>query len=131
MELYPEYLTLGTTEHVDGAAATANINLIPPVDELWQIMDVYVYHDDNGAARDCTLNVYCPANAETHLLMDMPALVNGVVKVLRKDGINQQRLITNSNFYLRFIVTAIGAGKKGYVRALVYKIRGVPNNVWD
>lgn len=109
-------------EIVVGTAATENVDMRPPIDEQWEIVWCRAYHDDNGGARACKFNI---VDSSAYALNDAASINNGVFKYLYTEVASPERLVINYQRYLRWTVASIGAGKKGYIDALVYKYRAI------
>lgn len=112
---------------ITGTAADPTITLRPGADGfMYVVYDLYVYHDDNGAARDCHIQI---TDGSTSIrLIELAALANDTKKWLRAETGNSRPLILTYRTYLQFYVAAIAAGKKGYIGAVIGKIRGMPSD---
>ena len=117
---------------VDGTAAASDIDLGPPAEgEIWEVLAAWGIHDDTGNARTCawlfsdgvTNDLAAGGKSMVDLLPLSLYSVDGNVNVLGHDWSKPLRL--NKATYLTYRVVAIGAGKKGYIKAIIRKYRGV------
>lgn len=109
----------------NGTAATEIVNYTPPEGELHEIVDLFIYHDDDGAARDCAVYLVDDDNSTTYELETFAALAHSTTKRMRVDFLKyySDKLVLSYKFHFRLVVTGIAAGKKGYIRSVVYKAR--------
>lgn len=116
-----------------GAAAGTTVDLQPSAGEIWIVAWAQGYHDDNGAPRVIGFQLndgVSYVNVGTGV-----SVANGVCIPLyhtNPDGVAGKSgsdwafpLVLNTAMKLTLVGVAIGAGKKLYINALVYRVRGI------
>lgn len=116
-----------------GAAAGTTVDMQPSAGEQWIVAWAQGEHDDNGAARVIGFQLHDGTNSAN--IGPGVSVTNGVTIPLYQTNPNgaagnagndwKLPLILNSTMHLTLVGVAIGAGKKLYIHALVYKVRGV------
>lgn len=116
---------------VSGAAAGTTVDLQPDTGEVWLVAGAIGFHDDNGGARVCGWQLH---DGVTELNYPGASIANGVyLPVYNWNSAGAANysgsdfmlpLVLNQVTHLTFVGVAIGAGKKLYIRAAVYKFRG-------
>lgn len=122
--MYDEMLGQPTILSVDGTAAAEAVVLRPDEGEAYLLYDLYAYHDDNGGAKNCSMQMYYGTTSIN--LAYFAALADSTNKWLRIETGNNRPLWITRAAYFRWFVSGIGAGKKGYIRGYAYKFRGLP-----
>lgn len=116
-----------------GAAAGTTVDLAPAAGEIWIVAWAQGLHDDNGGARVCGWQLHDGTTSVN--IGPGVALTNGLCIPLYQtnpDGVAGKGgmewalpLVLNQVTHLTLVGVAIGAGKKLYINALVYKYRGI------
>ncbi len=107
-----------------GTATVLDLDMRPPEGELWAPLWVRGNHDD-PAGRNLSWQMIYPTGVAG--LMTPVATAASVYRFLHDDiNFRSFRLVTNRNIYVRIRADALAAGKKLYLAALVYKLRGIP-----
>lgn len=107
-----------------GAAGATSVNVLPNEGEVWELVNMYAYHNDNTAARTITMKLYDSTNNFT--LASWTAVANGTIKDLLVDGSWSKRIILSRKFYAIVEVNAIDAAKQLTVVYYIRKIKGLP-----
>lgn len=119
---------------VTGVAATEIVSLRPEEGEIYIVQEIACQHDDNGGNRDCAM--YFSDGTSRVLIGSFSALANATKRFLRNassaGGVglgNEAPCVLTRSHYFEWKVNAIAAGKKGYIDAMVYIIKGLPPDV--
>jgi hypothetical protein len=109
-------------KEVTGTASSTTTDLQPAAGYLWRILECWGTHDDAGNARTCNFGYF---DGTTLINKDGVARTPPQIHYLSTaDGTFDVAsavdciIISNTN-YIRWTVTAIGAGKHGIIRAFV------------
>lgn len=115
-----------------GAGGAEYGELAPAAGVEYDVYECVGYHDDNAAARDTfwtfsdgTTVLYRSTNNIAQLLrQDYMSTVVGTSVIGNSHKANV--LTLHHGQYIRFNVSALGAGKKAYLQAIVRVRRGLP-----
>lgn len=124
--------TLVVSRSSAGAGGSEYAELAPGVGVEYDVYEVVGYHDDNAAARDTfwsmsdgsTVLYRSTVNIAQLLRQDYMSTVTGTSVIGNSHKANV--LTLHHGQYIRFNVTALGAGKKAYLQAIVRARRGLP-----
>lgn len=122
-----ELLGLQSVQSVEGAAATDDVDFRPLEGEMWIVQELYVEHDD-PAGNNTTINYRNAAGTEDFPLWAVAALAQSTKTYMRKDGGVRGKVILTRYHYIRATFTGLAAGKKGYIKAVVAKFKGLPTD---
>jgi hypothetical protein len=122
---------------VAGVAAGTTVDLQPPEYEQWVVAWAQGRHDDNGGARvigfqihDGTTSVNVGPGVSVANGVCAPFYQTNPDGVAGKSGADWLLpIVLNAKQHITLVGVAIGAGKKLYIDALVYKFKGM--GVWS
>jgi hypothetical protein len=119
--------------NIVGVAAATSADLQPAAGEVWLVAWAQGLHDDTGGARVCGWNLndglknanMGPGVSITNGIC-IPLYQTNPDGVAGKSGADWQLpIVLNEKMKVTLIGVAIGAGKKLYINAMVYKYRAI------
>jgi len=110
---------------VDGAAASADVDLRPTNHEIWIVHSLLMWHDD-PAGLTILYQIY--DGSSTYRLGTSGALAVSTFDWMYDRVVVQEPICLNYSHYIRLNGAGIAAGKKIYIRAFVTKLRGLPTD---
>lgn len=123
---------------IDGSADDVDIDLAPDIGTEWVIVWAYGYHNDTSArAQNWRFIDSNPEMPGTPVTIDFPATAAAAASVplgiyafrpdVAADGraITAEPMILTHNVKSQFVVAALTAGKKCYIRAMVIERAGI------
>jgi hypothetical protein len=121
-----------TVIQIDGTAATDDTDLgPPPTGEVWEILAAWGLHD-NAVAKACAWTLSDGVTADMAegaksmaALLPLSVYSNDANVSVLGQGDWKQPIRLNAACYLTYRAVGMEAGKKGYIKAIIRKFRGI------
>jgi hypothetical protein len=119
-----DYIGVQRLLQIDGGLSQQHSYARPPVNTEWLPISIHGYHDDSGGAKTSYFTVVTPEGDLITKSASISAGFNNAISPFVAGFFNSGiPLILTHDFYLRFTVSSIGAGKLSKIAMILLERR--------